>query len=342
MKKALVVLLSILVLLSVLTGCGANKNSYETAFSYSSSAPSAPPATYALSENLAKDEMGLMRPGESMMNDYDDISTVMTSGAGSIVRTEASTFEKIIYSAEARIETVDFDKSVSDVYVLLDAYGGFIENSYIGGANYYQKYYDYQTYRNAQFTLRVPVSAFNTVIGALETLGNVTSRSSNAENITAQFTDNESRLATYRTEETRLLAMLEKADTVADMITIETRLSEVRYQIESITSQLKNWQNQVDYSTVNIWLDEVEKLSEQVPVKRSYWQQIGDGLTSTLKDIGRFFTELLKWLVVNLPILIILAAICVVIIIVVRRMRKKHRKPDIDKQDSGKQDADPE
>jgi hypothetical protein len=45
-------------------------------------------------------------------------------------------------------------------------------------------------------------------------------------------------LKTYRVEEERLLSMLEKADTVADMITIESTLSNVRYEIESRSRSL--------------------------------------------------------------------------------------------------------
>ena len=314
MKKILVALLSICILISVFAGCSSNSKTSDSLYkSYigndPSSAPSAPPA-----ENNASYDSEMAPSG--------------SNGSAVIVRTSSTTFEKIIYTADAEIETVEFDKSVSDVYNLLDAHGGFIEESYIGGANYRQKYYDYQTYRNARFTLRIPVDAFNSVISSLDVLGNVTARSSNAENITAQFTDNESRLATYRTEETRLLAMLEKADTVTDMITIETRLSEIRYQVETITSQLKNWQSRVDYSTISLYLSEVEKLSEQVPVKRTYWQQTGDGLITSLKNVGNFFTDLLRWIIVSLPVLLVLAAICVTIIILVKRAVKKRRKPD--------------
>ena len=319
MKKVFAALISVLILISVLVGCGASKSSYDSVQKTGTASSASPPNL-----SVAREEMGMIYPSDSIM--YDEVSNKESIRAVITARTSSSVLEKIIYTADANIETVDFDKSVSEVYSLLDMYGGFIENSFVGGANYYEKYYDYQTYRNARFTLRVPVDSFNALIDSLDKLGNVTSRSSNAENITAQFTDNESRLATYRTEETRLLAMLEKADTVTDMITIESRLSEIRYQIETITSQLRNWQNQVDYSTVQLWINEVEKLSEQKPVQQTYWQQTGDGLMSTLKNVGRFFTDLFKWIIVSLPVLIILAAICLVVILLIRRSAKKRRK----------------
>ena len=59
------------------------------------------------------------------------------------------------------------------------------------------------------------------------------------------------------TEQERIWALLEKADTLEAVIALEERLSEIRYQLESMESQLKLYDNQVDYSTVSIHISEV-------------------------------------------------------------------------------------
>ena len=120
--------------------------------------------------------------------------------------------------------------------------------------------------------------------------------------------------------------MLEQAETVEDMITIESRLSDVRYEIESLTSILRNWQNAVDYSTVTLYIEEVEELSTQVPAQRTYWERMWDGLNSTFEGIGDFFKALLMFVIVALPVLVILGIIAVVIIVIVRASRKKKAK----------------
>ena len=327
MKKIIVILLTAIVAVSVLAACsGSNSSSY----SDSGAAPSSSPAamrTESFEMQVAKEydneggEMAPMAapiPGGADGDQIDSSEMQQTNTSGGLA-------EKIIYTANADIETVNFDETLESVYDLIGFNGAFIESSYIGGRNYSQSYYGFQTYRSANFTLRVPKDRFDTVTGNLEVLGNVTSLSTNAENITAQFLDTESRLSSYRIQEERLLAMLEKAETVTDMITIESRLAEVRYSIESFTSTLKNWQNQVDYSTLTLYIREVEKLSEIVPIQQTYWQQIGSGLQSTTTGIGEFFTNLFKWFIVNLPVLIILAIIIVAIVIIVRRRIKKHR-----------------
>jgi len=264
--------------------------------------------------------------------DYNDAIYTSTStnpgesdsGFAVVGIVDSSFTEKIIYTASADIETVSFDETIEGVYLLLTNNGGFIENSNIGGRNYAQSYYGWQTFRNAQFTLRIPKDRLNAVTASLAALGNVTSLRSNAENITAQFYDTESRLNSYRTQEERLLDMLSKTDTVTDMITIEERLAEIRYQIETLTSTLRNWQSSVDYSTLNLSINEVETFTEIDTVQYlTYWQQIGDGLWTSTRGVGRFFMNLFKWFAINLPILVILAVIAVVIIVVVKRQARR-------------------
>ena len=68
------------------------------------------------------------------------------------------------------------------------------------------------------------------------------------------------------------------------MITIETRLSEVRYNIESLTSQLNNWQHQVDYSTINISIYEVKQFSPEVEI-REPGGEIADALSKSFRGV---------------------------------------------------------
>ena len=335
MKKKVFALLLTFNIIAVLTACG-GINNYgadaggfypEAQFSMNTGGSTGSSASYGydaapqvMDDYMAEEYDFAIRSS----SDIDGES--VTSGAGSLPATDAAAMsEKIIYSAYADIETVDFDEAVDKVYEMLGVNNAFIENSYIGGRNYSQSYYGYQTYRTANFTLRVPKERFEAVTSSLEALGNVTSLRTDAQNITAQFYDTESRLSSFRIQEERLLAMLERSDTVTDMISIEARLAEIRYSIESLTSTLRNWQGQVDYSTLSIYIYEVEKYTESVPIQRTYWQQVGDGLSSQTKSVGVFFTDLFKWLIINLPVLVILAAIVIVIIVLVRRKIRKDR-----------------
>jgi len=311
MKKTVAIIISLLAAVALLASCSSARDTFN------GSAPMAAPSSSSYSY-----------VGEALYKDMEDSSVKYTDsvyGESGIIPVtmsfaNESLAEKIIYTVSADIETVSFNETIEAVYVLLGANGGFIESSYIGGRNTSQAYYGWQTYRSANFTLRIPQDRLNAVTASLDSLGNVVSRRSDADNITSQFFDTQSRLNSYKTQEERLLDMLARADNVTDMIEIESRLADIRYHIESLTSTLRNWQNQVDYSTLVLYISEVAELTEISPVQqRTYWQQIGDGLAASTRSVGNFFTRLFMWIVINLPVLVILAVIVVIIVIVTRR-----------------------
>jgi len=321
MKKILAVLVASLIAAALLASCSSSSNvldSYNLVGQAPKSAPggnSAPGSSFTDSSSM----------GGPSAYDREELGSGSTSGSGGVSAvpvsaTGDSLAEKIIYTVNAEIETVAFDETIEKVYDLLAFNGGFIENSYIGGKNTSQSYYGWQTYRSANFTLRIPKDRLDAVTSSLDAIGNVTSLRSNADNISSQFYDTQSRLNSYRTQEERLLAMLSKADNVTDMIEIESKLAEIRYQLESLTTTLRNWQNAVDYSTLTLYISEVAELTEISPVQpRTYWQQIGDGLTANTKSVGVFFKNLFKWVVVNLPVIIILAVLAIVAFILIRK-----------------------
>lgn len=225
--------------------------------------------------------------------------------------------EKIIYTAYAELETTDFDGSIQAVSTLLEAYNGFIESSTVTGSNLQNS--GYFPYRCASYTLRFPRESYTAVTSDLSQIGNVTYLSSDAANITVQYTDTDSRLTAYKTEETRLLEILGQAETVEDMIAVESHLSDIRYEMEQLTTQLKNWDNQISYSTVSLSIQEVEVLT---PVEQpTYWQEVGQALLDTVDWMGSAGKTLFKLLVAALP----LVPICLILLIPLVLCRKKRR-----------------
>lgn len=263
---------------------------------------------------------------------YGEVETVLTTAANTSeepVQSAANLSEKLIYTADVSIESVEFDETINGFLEMAKEYNAFFETSYVNGMINQDARTNQRRYAN--YSLRVPKEHFQEMLDRFYEIGNVLYVSTRADNITAQYFDTESRLNTYRTEEARLLAMLEKANTVEDMIMVESRISDVRYQIESLTATLKNWQNQVDYSTIELSIREVTKLSESAPYQQTYSQELGSGLKSTLGAIGEFCKLLFKFVVVLSPVLII-AAVVVVIVLRVRK-RKIQEKKERDKVD---------
>ena len=304
MKKIISLLLAIGMLLC-LCACG---GSAKETVAYDS-APMEPAAAPAAMEEALEMEMAF-----DASNNY----SVGSGGETAAADTAAFDSEKIIYSCYAEIETLTFEDTCQEVNRLIARYGGFLESSTVSGKNHY-----YDSRRTAEYVIRIPRAYFEEVTGNLSTLGNVPYCSISAENITASYRDTESRLAAYRVEEERLLSMLEKAETVADMLDIESRLSEVRYEIESLTTTILGWDSLVNYSTITLYVEEVVELTETEEL--GYWERMGKDFMDNLRDVGEFFKDLFRGIVSSLPVLVVLGVVAAGTALIVRRIRKRRR-----------------
>ena len=306
MKKTLSLLLAAL-LVFALCACGS-----------ANTAASAPSAAY----DMATTEAAYPEAEEAAEYGGFAVAAGTQLETGSGAAPEGSP-EKLIYSASATVETTEFDQTVEKLTALVAEYGGFVESSSINGSNYYSQSRGYSSERYASYVIRVPSDRFSTLMSSLSTLGNVPYSHTYTENITAQYYDTDARLTAYKTQETRLLEMMEIAETVEDLISIEEKLTELRYKIESLQSTLNNWDRQVSYSSLNL---DVQEVIEYTPESRmSYGQELALALTNGLKRTGEFFKDLLLTLVGALPALVILAVVLAILIPVWKKRRKVRR-----------------
>lgn len=311
-KKALALLLSLLLVLS-LAACG------------SSAAPSEP-GVYNAASDMSKGDAetysyagnGGFAPSDSGETDPAVTAPPAQTGDGA-----APMSDKIIYSASANIETTDFDKSLEALDVLIRRVDGFVESSSVTGISQSSG----REYRTADYVVRIPAASFREVTDSLSDLGSVLNCSTSADNITAQYTDTKGRLDAYQIEYDRLLDMLSRAETVEDMLSIESRLSDVRYSIESLTTTINGWDSLISYSTLSIYLVEVKDYTD-AGSSGGYWQEMGQGFRDSLKAVGNFFAGLFMFLVAALPVLAILAVVALAVFFIVKRVRAKKRKKD--------------
>ena len=217
--------------------------------------------------------------------------------------------EKIIYSGDATVETTEFDKSIADLEAMIEKEGGFIESSSVNGSNYYDSARGYTSRRSASYTVRVPSEKFGDIMSRLSTFGNVPYTYTYTENVTAQYYDVQARLQALQAQETRLVEMMKIAETVEDIITIEDKLTDVRYRIDSLQSSLNNWDRRVAYSTLNITVKEVQVYTPEKLTKISYGEELWLAFTDALRNAGQFFKDLLVFLVSAIPTLVILAVL---------------------------------
>ena len=161
----------------------------------------------------------------------------------------------VVFSAT--VETTEFDATISALEAMIDSYGGWVESSSVNGAKYSSISRGSKTNRSASYTVRVPNGKFNSMMSDLSSLGNIPYSHVYTENVTSQYYDTQARLQTYQAQEKRLMELLDKAETVSDVIEIENELTEVRYRIESLQTSLRGWDRRVSWSTLYLTINEV-------------------------------------------------------------------------------------
>ena len=227
---------------------------------------------------------------------------------------------KLIKTVDMTVETKEYDTLMAELKNKVSAIGGYIErmDSYNGS-----KYSGYRNTRSASMTIRIPKDKLDAFVEAVSGISNVVRRSDNVEDVTLSYVDMESRRNALKTELDRLLELLAKAQTINEIITIEDRLSTVRYQLESMESQLRKLDNQVDYSTIYLNINEVQELT---PVNaKTPGERIGTGFVDSLRDIKDDMVEFVIWFVVNIPYFVIWSVIIVLTVVITKVFWKKKK-----------------
>ena len=226
---------------------------------------------------------------------------------------------KLIRTIYLSLQTTEFDSVLNNLSAKTTELGGYIENSSISGNSYY-----YQSTRYASYTIRIPSDQLDQFVNIVSELGNVTQKNESVEDVTLQYVDVESRKKALETEQERLLELLSQAENMEDLLAIESKLSDVRYELENYGSQLRMLDNQIDYSTVNVDVDEVERVSDTG--EKSFFGEIKDRFGNSLYTVGRDIRGFIIVVLGSLPILIVWAVIIVIVVLAVKKIRKGRKQ----------------
>ena len=254
--------------------------------------------------------------------EYAKEAVAEEGSAGPEVSEPVTSDRKLIKNVTLSVETEQFDKLLPSIEQHVTALGGYIEEmSSFGRGNEYSKDYQGTKYlRYATMTVRIPRQNLEAFLQDVGEQTNVKSRSENVTDVTLQYVDLESHKKVLLAEQERLLELLEKAETIEDIISLESRLSQVRYQIESMEAQLRTMDNRVNYSTVYLYINEVAKLT---PVKeQTVWEKISTGFASSLYNVGEGFVNFGIGFIIFLPYLLVWVIIIVVFTLLLKLLIK--------------------
>jgi hypothetical protein len=277
MKKVLVIL-SILVAAAACGGAGSSATSTTAGSSsqYGSSGAGSPTKSSG-------------QPGDTA-NPKPSNTVVPTIQGPQVIRQAQLTID---------VSSGSFDSKLASIRALVQLEQGFISGT------------DAQTnptspgdqIRSGVITFMVPATKFDETIDQLAKLGKVQNEHISGNDVSAQYVDLQARLANEEAQRNAMLALLGRAQSVADIIAVQTQLGQITQQIEQLKGQISYIEHNTTYSTVSVNITEAGAPAQAQTVDS--W-----GFASALKDAAHNFVTTINYIVTGLgaigPIVIVL------------------------------------
>lgn len=290
-KKLLSIVLALVLILGLCTGCGASSKAQSMDYA-------------VIEEAMEVETPAAVNGSASLTSSGTGGSTALPEG------------RKWVITVTMSAETDDLDTMTAQLDQHINALGGYVEDQRIYNGSSYSN----RRYRYANLTIRIPAEDVDKFTQEVSGIANVVSKETSREDITLTYVSTESRLTALETEQARLLELLEKAETMADLLEIEARLTDVRYELENYGSRLRLYDNQVDYATIHL---DIEEVQEYTPVAEpTFLERIIGGFADSLEGLGDSLENLVVLIVSASPFLLVYGGIVLVIVLVVRKVRK--------------------
>ncbi|MBE6606265.1 MAG: DUF4349 domain-containing protein [Ruminococcaceae bacterium] len=237
----------------------------------------------------------------------------------------ATSDRKIIYSSWAKVQTTEYEKTISALKKLCSKHGAYFESA----DSYGNRIDKTGGNRYSNFTIRIPVSAYSQFLSEIEGIGTIVSSGENNQDVTESYYDTEARLSSATLREDRVLVLLENAGSLDDILALERELSDIRYEIESLTVALRKYDSRISYATYTLTVNEVVKYTDPIVTPKTFGEELGQSFKSGWKNFisaWQAFILFLTYNIFNLIALLIIAAVIITIILVKRKPKKEANK----------------
>ena len=216
-------------------------------------------------------------------------------GAPSAVPGDAARVDVVRYG-NISLEVNDVDDALGRVTTIVDTAGGYISSSSRSGEG---------QYLYLSVTLRVPAAEFSTVMASLRSEGEVLYEDIYSYEVTMQVLDLEARLENLRASESAFLKLLDRAQTVADVVAVQSELSRIQGDIESFEAQLSGVKDQVEMASVMLSLSLPVSPINAASGNFDLGYEISSALANLI-NVGRaVITAAINIVVIGIPIAVI-------------------------------------
>ena len=234
--------------------------------------------------------------------------------------------EKKIRTVNLSLECKSMEGAEKELKDKVKAQGGYIESED------YSAISQWNDTKRMNFTIRLPKGNVDSFLDFLNGEGRILSKSENLQDVRLQYRDAKNHIKALETEQERILALMEKAETVDQLIALENRLTDIRYQLDSYNSEILDYDNKVDFST--IYLELQESIDGKINQSGNYgfFDRVRDGFFRNLFEIRLFFEDTALFVLVFIPQILLVLLIILLIVFANKKLLNKKKKEKQEKQ----------
>lgn len=268
----------------VFAGC-----SKKSAISYDFKAEESAPM-YA--DSVAAPRLAMSKKMAATSNSAERNFSGSANGSGAA---ETGVERKLIRNGDISLEVSDLEKTQAAIEDWVKEFGGYISSSNNGE-------------KSSSYTVRIPSEKFDSAMDAVGALGTLKNKNISTQDVSDQFYDLQSRLETKKVLREKLNGYLRQANSMQDILKVESELNSVQSDIESMEGRLKRLTSQIDFSTISVYVTlpykSVQGGGFELP-------NLGDGFRHFVSNIilyfGGFVAVIFYVIICGIPLVAVLA-----------------------------------
>jgi hypothetical protein len=217
-----------------------------------------------------------------------------SESSGATLDQQLATDRMIVRTGNMSLVVEDVPVAIDQITSMAEGFEGYVVSSSV---------WEEEEKLAGSITIRVPAEHFDAAVGALRGLAvDVTSETTSSKDVTEEYVDLEAKLGNLEATEKQLLVIMEKAETVDDILAVQRELSNVRGEIDQTKAQMQYLERTSESSLIEISLEQskvdIQLYANKATVKEreniqfyvqvsggfppySYEWDFGDGTTST-------------------------------------------------------------
>ncbi|MFJ1899973.1 DUF4349 domain-containing protein [Streptomyces sp. NPDC088115] len=234
-------------------------------------------------------------------------------GSAAAKKPNPSAAAHVIRTASLSVEVRSAPEAAAAARVTAEAAGGLVAD---------EKTEQVDAVRaSSHVVLRVPQGEYDSVLRELSGTGKLLSRTSTAKDVTDQVVDVDSRIASQRTSVARVRKLMERADELSDVVSLEGELSSRQAALESMLAEQASLKDRTTMATITLNLSEPKPHAKAVADDED-----GPGFLDALSGGWHVFVTVIKWVAMALGAAAPFLAVAAVVVVLWQRLGRRRRK----------------